>query len=51
MGYEISYEAWVDLSVQVDDNKKSTEWVLMKKGNKIKSNSIYNLTLHLRDIK
>ena len=50
MGYEISDEAGVDLSVRVDDNKKSTEWVLMKKGNKIKSNSIYNLTLHLRDI-
>ena len=50
MGYEISDEVEVDLSVQIDDNKKSTEWILMKKGNKFKSNSIYNLTLHLRDI-
>ncbi|UCH13844.1 MAG: ABC transporter ATP-binding protein [Bacteroidales bacterium] len=50
LGFEISDETGQELFVQVDDNKKPTEWILMKKGNKIKTNSIYNLTLHLRDI-
>jgi iron complex transport system ATP-binding protein len=50
IGYEISDEVKEDLSVQVDDNKKSPEWIIMRKGNKIKCNSIYKLTLHLRGI-
>ena len=50
MGYEICNEVREDLNVEVDDNKKSTEWILMRKGNKIKCNSIYKLSLHLRDI-
>jgi iron complex transport system ATP-binding protein len=50
IGYEISDEIEEDLNIQVDDNKKPAEWILMIKGNKIKCNSIYNLTLQLRDI-
>lgn len=50
IGYEISDEINEDMSIRVDDNKKPSEWILMRKGNKIKCNSIYNLTLHLREI-
>jgi len=50
MGYDICDEAVEDISVQVNDDNKLTEWILMKKGNEIKCNSIYNLTLHLRNI-
>jgi iron complex transport system ATP-binding protein len=50
IGYEICDEVKEDLNVKIDDNKKSAEWILMRKGNKIKCNSIYKLTLHLRSI-
>lgn len=50
MGYEICDEVKEDLSVLVDDRRKPAEWILMRKGNKIKCNSIYKLTLHLRGI-
>ncbi len=50
MGYVILGEVNEDLGIQVDTGKKSTEWILFRKGNKIKCNSIYQLTLHLRDI-
>jgi iron complex transport system ATP-binding protein len=50
MGYEICGEVNEDLGVRVNTRKKFTEWILIRRGNKIKCNSIYKLTLHLRDI-
>jgi iron complex transport system ATP-binding protein len=50
MGYDICDEADADISVRINDDNKVTEWILVKKGNEIKCNSIYNLSLHLRNI-
>ena len=50
LGYDISDETDEDISVRINDENKLTEWILMKKSSKIKCDSIYSLTLHLRNI-
>ncbi len=50
IGYEISDDSGNDMAVSINDNIDNTEWVILKKGNKIKCNSIYELTLYLRRI-
>jgi iron complex transport system ATP-binding protein len=51
LGYEICDEPDKDISVLINDKNKTAEWIVMKKGIEIKCNSIYNLSLHLRNIK
>jgi len=50
IGYEICDENINNMSVQINDHNNRTEWIFMKKGNKIYCNSIYELTLYLKGV-
>jgi iron complex transport system ATP-binding protein len=50
LGYEICDEPDEGASVLINDKNIKAEWIVMKKGIEFKCNSIYNLSLHLRNI-
>ena len=50
IGYEVCDEDKNSTCIQISEQNNHTVWIIMKKGDKIICNSIYELTLHLRRI-
>jgi iron complex transport system ATP-binding protein len=50
LGYEISDKTGEEIGVIINDKNRMPEWIVVKKGNEIRFDSIYNLSLHLRNI-